>query len=138
VFCHWSPQGVNALVEDAFAVVADVEVVVDGNRLVHVRRFLAIRRVVVAWLAPVAPGGVGRRSEPIRRGAVFFVPARHIRRDPEVDGGAQQLEHEAAAEACPLGIGAHDHAGFNFPRAGGHQHLDPSNSTTHTGTRSSG
>ncbi|MNC88437.1 hypothetical protein D3C83_42510 [compost metagenome] len=71
------------IAEDALAVVADVEVVVDLGRLRDGGREADIGRLVMPGRERVACAGLGRRcggAEPFRLGLVLVHPAFDIRR----------------------------------------------------------
>src|SRR6267143_6003727 len=94
--------GLDALVaEDALRVVADVQVVVDLRRLGD-------------------RGGLGAEALGARLVALHL-PLDLLRDERQVDGRRQELEHELAAQADALGVGAHNHLRLDGARAGGHQ-----------------
>ena len=126
---------VDALVtEDALRVVAHVQVVVDLRGRMDGGGRLAVRSLVVSGALAVALG-VGRRGRPVALG-MSVVPAQVLlrpRRDGEVDGGGQKLDHHLSAVTHAGGVGVDHHVRLDLARAGGDQrtralqldHADP-------------
>ncbi len=118
--------GLDALVaEDALAVVAHVEVVVDLHRLGDGLGPGAVGRLVVAGLArvPLAAGGRARgRTVPLGPRSVAGDHVADARRGREIHGGGEQLQDHSTREAHPLGVGEDRHPRLDLPRAGGDQH----------------
>ena len=112
--------GVDALVtEDALAVVADVELVVDLDGLVDGRRGAAVRLDVVARAGAIAIlGRRRRRAEALGLGVVPPEVAGGDGCRREVDRRGEQLEHELPGETHALRVRLHLHPRFDLPGAG--------------------
>src|SRR6202011_3322777 len=103
------PACLDALVtEDAFRVVANVELVVDLDRLPHGGRRARFWCFVMTGASPIAgtPRAEGRWSIALRAHLVFLHPPLDLgRRERHVGGRRQELEHHPAAVPDPLRAG---------------------------------
>src|SRR5262249_36537087 len=110
------PAGIHALVaEDALAVVAHIQVVVDLVRLAHRGRDAAVTGVVLARLVDIARQALaGAFAVTIRVDAVTRLPLGNPGRGRQIDRGVEQLQDEPTTVPDPVGVGHDLHAGLNL------------------------
>ncbi len=118
--------GLNTLVaEDALAVIANVEVVVQLDRLRHRGAVSRLDRLVVSRrMAVTLPGGAGWCGRAVALGisGIFGQPFRHLRSGREVHRRREELQHHLPAVAHPVAAGPYLHARLHLPGAARHQH----------------